>query len=271
MATALINDGTIDFEERGEGPAVVLVHGSVVADPWGPMLDHGDLGTDHRVLTFRRRGFGRSSPPSPGRTLGDDAADLVALLDHLGITQANAVGHSLAADIVLQAALDAPDRFRSLALLEPGLFSVPAAQGFEQAMRPVFDLFEAGQHRQAMLAFLGGVGGAEVMARLEARLPQGTTDAALADVGTLFQHDIPAGSGWTLDEAAARDLPHPTLLALGSESGPIFRQSRDALSALLGNVSVLDVEGSAHFVHVEQPEQVAAGLAAFLRSGVEGR
>jgi len=174
------------------------------------------------------------------------------------------VGHSLAADIVLQAVIEAPDRFLTMSLLEPGLFSVPSPAGFDEAMSPLVRVFESGEHRKAMLLFLGGVGGAEVMAQLEEKLPEGTTEMALADVPTLFGSDLPAGSRWKLDEEATRALRHPTLLAIGSETGPIFRESNAALAALLANVEHLELVGSGHFVHVEQPKLVAERLAAFL-------
>lgn len=264
METLDVDGGVLEYRTRGEGPALVLVHGSVFADPWEPMLGHAGLAESYRVVTYRRRGYGGSSKAAPGRTLGDEGRDIVAILDQLDIDEANVVGHSLAADIVLQAVIDAPTRFATMTLLEPGLFSVPAAVGFDDAMSPVVQIFESGDHRKAMLLFLGGVGGADVMARLEEGLPAGAADMALADVPTLFGSDIPAGSSWVLDEAATRSLRQPTLLGIGSETGPIFRESNTVLTDLIENVEHLSVAGSGHFVHVEQPRLVAEGLAAFL-------
>ena len=82
----------------------------------------------------------------------------------------------------------------------------------------------------------------------------------------MFESDLPAGSRWKLDEEATRALCHPTLLAIGSETGPIFRESNAALTALLANVEHFALVGSGHFVHVEQPKLVAERLAAFLIS-----
>jgi len=42
-------------------------------------------------------------------------------------------------------------------------------------------------------------------------------------------------------------------------------QSNTAIAAVLANVEQLQVAGAGHFVHIEQPEQVAEGLASFLR------
>lgn len=259
-----VDGGVLEFEERGEGPPLVLVHGSVFAEPWEPMLSFAGLQSNHRTVTYRRRGYGGSSPALPGRTLRDEAADLVALLDHLGIGQANAVGHSLAADIVLQAAIDAPSRFVTMALLEPGMFTVPAAAGMDEAMAGITRVFESGDHGKAMLLFLGGPSGAEVMAELEKKLPDGVGEQALTDAPALFDLDLPAGSAWVLDEAAARSLEQPTLLALGSDTSAIYRETNAEIAALLPHAERLDVQSAGHFVHVEQPRQIAEAIAAFL-------
>lgn len=264
METFEVEGGGLEFRVRGEGPSLVLVPGSVFADPWEPMLRYADLLDAYRVVTFRRRGYGGSSPAQQGHSLSDEGADVVALLDHLGIERAHVVGHSLAADIVLQAVIDAPDRFLTMTLLEPGMFTVPSAAGMDEAMAGIARVFESGDHGKAVLLFLGGAVGADVMARLEEKLPVGAAEMALVDAPALFESDLPAGSGWVLDEDAARSLRQPTLLALGSETGPIYRESSAVIAALLPNVEHLEVTGAGHFVHVEQPEQVAEGLARFL-------
>lgn len=184
------NGGRLEFDVRGDGPPLLLVHGSVFADPWGPMLSHANLLSDYQVVTYRRRGYGEGSNVEFGRTLSDEGADAVTLLDHLNIERAHVVGHSLAADIVLQAVVDSPHRFTTMTLLE-------------------------------------------------AKLPDGAAEMALNDVPTLFGSDIPAGSGWILDEQAVRLLPHPTLLAVGSDTGPIFRESTITITITLDGVGTL--------------------------------
>jgi pimeloyl-ACP methyl ester carboxylesterase len=74
-----------------------------------------------RVTTYDLRGHGNSSMPPSGYTTRNMAVDLCALLDELGIAQADIVGHSFGADIALHFALIHPDRVRKLALIEPGI------------------------------------------------------------------------------------------------------------------------------------------------------
>ena len=42
-----VDGGALEYRVRGDGPPLVLVHGSVFADPWEPMLRHADLLASH--------------------------------------------------------------------------------------------------------------------------------------------------------------------------------------------------------------------------------
>jgi non-heme chloroperoxidase len=91
------NSGNTDlyYEDHGEGPAVVLVHGYPLSsrawDKQVPVL----LEAGHRVITYDRRGFGKSSQPVSGYDYDTFAADLNALLSELDLTDVTLVGHSM--------------------------------------------------------------------------------------------------------------------------------------------------------------------------------
>ena len=76
------NSGTIEiyYEDHGSGQPVVLIHGYPLSgQAWEkqvPML----LQAGHRVITYDRRGFGKSSQPAVGYDYDTFAADLHALL-----------------------------------------------------------------------------------------------------------------------------------------------------------------------------------------------
>jgi non-heme chloroperoxidase len=91
------NSGPIDlyYEDHGSGPPVVLIHGYPLSsrawDKQVPVL----LEAGHRVITYDRRGFGKSSQPTTGYDYDTFAADLAALLDTLDLREAALVGHSM--------------------------------------------------------------------------------------------------------------------------------------------------------------------------------
>ena len=113
-------DGTrLHYAIRGEGPAVVLVHGN------GSMIDELDssglvdlLAQHYRVVVFDRPGFGYSERRRDRRwTPQAQAALLSFALERIGIGRATIVGHSWGALVALALALDHPDRARGLVLV----------------------------------------------------------------------------------------------------------------------------------------------------------
>jgi pimeloyl-ACP methyl ester carboxylesterase len=107
-----------------DGRPVLLVHGNCSsADYWRPLLRH--LPDDLRVVAPDLRGYGgtRAAPVDATRGLRDFADDLRALLDQPGLFAPGArpvlVGHSLGGGVVMQMAVDAPERVAGLLLESP--------------------------------------------------------------------------------------------------------------------------------------------------------
>lgn len=91
------NSGPIDlyYEDHGSGPPVVLIHGYPLSgrawDKQVPVL----LGNGNRVITYDRRGFGKSSQPTTGYDYDTFANDLRTLLETLDLRDVTLVGHSM--------------------------------------------------------------------------------------------------------------------------------------------------------------------------------
>jgi len=121
MPTITANGVTLHYLQMGSGPDLVMLHGlSGNLAVWHlrmvPLLQQ-----HFRITTYDLRGHGNSSMPPSGYTTRDMATDLGALLDQLGIEQADIVGHSFGADIALHFTLLHPKRVRKLVLIEPGI------------------------------------------------------------------------------------------------------------------------------------------------------
>ncbi|WP_456316363.1 alpha/beta fold hydrolase [Teichococcus vastitatis] len=96
MPFAKAPDGTeIFFKDWGSGRPVVLIHGwPLNADMWeyqAPVLASAGL----RVISYDRRGFGRSGQPWSGYNYDTLADDLAAVMDHLDLRDATLVGFSM--------------------------------------------------------------------------------------------------------------------------------------------------------------------------------
>jgi non-heme chloroperoxidase len=91
------NSGSIDlyYEDHGAGQPVVLIHGYPLScrgwDKQVPVL----LDDGHRVITYDRRGFGKSSQPATGYDYDTFASDLAALLEALDLRDIILAGHSM--------------------------------------------------------------------------------------------------------------------------------------------------------------------------------
>jgi non-heme chloroperoxidase len=91
------NSTSIDvyYEDHGAGSGVVLLSGFPLrGDSWEKQIDDALLREGHRVITYDRRGFGRSSQPSTGYDFDTLASDLNTLMTTLDLQQAVLVGHS---------------------------------------------------------------------------------------------------------------------------------------------------------------------------------
>jgi non-heme chloroperoxidase len=83
------------YEDHGSGPTVLLIHGwPVDSRSWEPQL-HPLLAAGYRVVTYDRRGFGRSSRPTTGYNFNTLADDLDILLTRLDLHEVSLVGFSL--------------------------------------------------------------------------------------------------------------------------------------------------------------------------------
>ena len=97
LQVATENEAPVElyYEDHGSGRPVVLIHGWPMSGrSWEPQVG-ALIEAGHRVITYDRRGFGRSSQPWSGYDYDTFAADLQALLTHLDLREATLVGFSM--------------------------------------------------------------------------------------------------------------------------------------------------------------------------------
>ena len=107
------------YEDHGDGPAVVLLSGwPFDSRSWEPQL-HPLLEAGHRVITYDRRGFGRSDRPTFGYDFDTLSEDLAALLTGLDLSDAAVVGFSLGTgEVARYIGRHGTDRLRAVAIIE---------------------------------------------------------------------------------------------------------------------------------------------------------
>ena len=261
-----VADGVeLEYELRGTGVPVVLIHHGVGVDWYDLLLAEPALADGHRVLTYRRAGFRRSGPLPGPLDFAGEARRCAALMRAVGFQRAHVVGHSSSGMIALQLALDDPDAVQSLALLEsarPAPRSELQATFVENVVRPVVGLYRAGDTEGALNAWLLGVGGPGYRATLDRVLP-GAIERAVAEADLFFSQELPAVQQWEFTREDAGRIAQPALLVLGTRSEPVFAERRDLLRSWLPDAEDFDLEGATHLLHLDDPRGMAEGLAAF--------
>jgi pimeloyl-ACP methyl ester carboxylesterase len=245
------------YEESGEGTAVVLVHGTATARTiWRETIDA--LGDGVRAIAYDRRAYGDSGAPEPytATTVGEQADDLAELIERLGAGPAVVCGHELGALATLDLAARNPPLVASTVVVEPPLLWLVAA-----GTDAVADLREAvalgareGGAAGAVRAYLEEVGGPGLQELLGAE----RVEASLANPRA-FAADLAAAASWTGGRKELRDIAAPTTIVTGAASAPARREAARVLDDLMRSSRLVELE-SGHFVHLEQPEAVAAAI-----------
>jgi len=133
------------YEDHGSGSPVVLIHGWPLSAASWEKQTAALLAAGHRVISYDRRGFGRSSQPSVGYNYDTFAADLDAVLTTLNLTDVALVGFSMGSgEVARYIGKYGSKRVRKAVLisaLQPFLLKTPDnPQGVD---RSVFDNIKA--------------------------------------------------------------------------------------------------------------------------------
>jgi pimeloyl-ACP methyl ester carboxylesterase len=102
------------YEVCGDGSPLVLLHGGMLNIELSFADLIPELATSHRVIALEAQGHGRTADIERPITPAALAADVVGLLDHLGLDRAHVLGHSQGAATALELAVSYPDRVRSI-------------------------------------------------------------------------------------------------------------------------------------------------------------
>jgi non-heme chloroperoxidase len=260
----------IYYEDHGSGSPVVLIHGwPLNGDAWEKQTA-ALLAAGHRVITYDRRGFGRSSKPGVGYNYDTFAADLNALLNALDLTGVSLVGHSMGTgEITRYIGKYGTKRLRKAVLIGTlGPYLVKASDNPEGVDPKVFDGIKAGLRADrpaTLMEFLknfysvGGADGKPVSERvIEANWvvaigasPIGTVDCVDAWIED-FRKDI-----------AKNDLP--TMMIHGDDDRilPADVTSRRQAKLIKG-VKYIEIKEGSHGLPWTHAEEINNELVKFL-------
>jgi pimeloyl-ACP methyl ester carboxylesterase len=247
----------LTFEDRGEGAAVVLVHGTTSTRAiWDELVQA--LGDGFRTIAYDRRGYGDSGAPEGyrGTTVEEQAEDAAAVIARVGAAPALLCGHSFGAVVCLDLLRRHPDLVRGAVLIEPPLLALSpiGAEVTGELRQAVERGARVGKGAGAVEAWLEAVCGPAILERLGSERADAARRAPRA-----FAADLAALPQWELDGASLRALEAPVALVAGSDSAPVFGEVCRGLAGRLGNAELRELPGG-HFVQLEAPAELAAEI-----------
>ncbi|GGQ00606.1 alpha/beta fold hydrolase [Streptomyces roseolilacinus] len=262
---------TLEVEDSGGlGPAVLLVHGFPdTHDCWRHQVPALNA-AGYRTIAPDLRGFGGSDRPAdtaayaPARS----AADLLELLDRLGVGRVHLVGHDWGSGIAQGLAMAAPDRVASLSLLSVGHRGALVDAGWEQRALSWYMLLF--QHEGVAEEWLLRDGAAHAREFLAEHPDAGGIVERLSEPGALtaalgvYRAGLPPRALFG-PEVPLPPLPGP-VLGLWS-TGDRFLTERAMTGTekyVAGSWRYERVEGVGHWLQLEAPERVNASLLRFL-------
>jgi pimeloyl-ACP methyl ester carboxylesterase len=259
MERLAFDDVELTYELGEGGDRIVLVHASPFVSWYMPLVEQL---TDFSTLRYRRRLRHSGDGPYRPLTVAEDAATCARLMDHLGWHAAHVVGHSYGALVALQLAIDAPERVRSVALLEPAARGISSSERVAAALAPVVAAYRSGDTAGAVDGFLRHVCGDGYRAVLDRAIP-GAFAEALDEADLFFQAEMPAVQSWTFGPGDAERVTQPVLNVLGAQSAPRFVEGSDLIQSWFPRAQRLSVPDAGHLLMVQNPAGLARGLLGF--------
>jgi len=258
------------YEDHGSGSPVVLIHGwPLNGDAWEKQ-SVALLAAGHRVITYDRRGFGRSSKPGVGYNYDTFAADLEALLSALDLTDVSLVGHSMGTgEITRYIGKYGTKRLRKAVLIGTiGPYLVKTADNPEGVDRKGFDDTKAALRadRPATLReFLKNfysVGGEDGK-----RVSEQVMDANWAvAIGASPIGTVACVDSWIED--FRKDIPRndvPTMIIHGDDDRILPPDATSRRQAkMIKNVKFMEIKGGSHGLTWTRAEEINAQLVPFL-------
>lgn len=276
MPHVTAKDGTrLYVEEVGQGTPIVFVH-EYAGDwrTWEPQLRR--FARSHRCVTFSARGYPPSDIPEDGARYSQDIAraDVVAVMDGLGIKKAHVVGHSMGAYTALHVGIHHAERCLSLTAAGCGWGSNPAERDASKVL--VKDI--ARMFREDGIAVAAAKYADFPMRHAHKHKdPRGWAEFAkmlgehsgLGSALTMLHVQLERPTLWELEERL-KTLQVPLLIVVGDEDdacldGSLFMKRKAPQAALC------IIPRSGHTITSEEPAAFNAALADMLAAVEAGR
>jgi pimeloyl-ACP methyl ester carboxylesterase len=257
MEYVVSKDGTrIAFVRRGEGPPLVLVHGTGIDHSYWDLVAP-KLEQDFTVHSVDRRGRGQSGETAP-YAIQREFEDVAAVVESIP-EKVFLLGHSYGALCSLEAGLLARN-IGKMILNEPPMYTTVEVSFPEGAPEKVLALLRAGESEKA-LVMIYGAGGMSA-SELSLLRSQPNWPARVRAAATI-PREVLSVRGYSFKPARFKELKTPVLLLVGSETAPVYRVAMEALRTSLPDGRLVVLPGQRHEAAVTAPELYLRDVTGF--------
>jgi len=271
--------GNMRFDKYGQGePALILVPGiSMGAWTWASAIKA--FQKDHLVYAATLAGFD-GTPPAPPPYLARADASIVALIKQEGLQKPVIVGHSLGGHLVLRMLEDHPDLFAGAVVVDATPFFPPLQPGQTLAqrnadidllagsIRSAPDPLYAAQTRAMVANMVTSPADVDIVSQHALRTDRNTLAVVTSEMSEDLRPGLSRIAVPTLIVApVSRDAPYMTdaLRALTPQQlDDTIRNWYASQFVGAKTITVQTINGSKHFVMLDQPDALNAVIGAFL-------
>ena len=248
-----------DFTDPWRSPeTVVLHHGNAKNGrlwyAWVPLLAR-----QYRVIRLDARGFGRSTVPPEGYpwSLSNFGADLLGLLDHLGLERVHLIGETVGGTISLNFAHEHPERLLSLTTCTSP-FKFAGVSTYQQYHKLVSDEGVGGWARQTA----------------DRRLDPSSADAGhrewyIDQMGRTSQRVVLETLSYLASQDLTGMLPRiqtPSLILVSEQNARDNPDRTSGMAELMPNARLRAIAGASGYVQHSDPEQCVLAWREFIGS-----
>jgi pimeloyl-ACP methyl ester carboxylesterase len=251
----------IAYEKTGEGPPLVLVHGTPDDHSYWEMVQP-TLAKYYTVFALDRRGRGQSGDTADYK-LELEFDDVVAVVDMID-DPVILLGHSHGGIVAQEAALRTKN-LHKLILYEPPIMdgSGEPDDSLLSAIATMETTIKEGKNEQALLFFKENLLGMPPDAIENERSTKYWQ--VMVNAAPTLPRELKAVAGYKFNAAKFNDLNLPTLLLSGSESPELFKEAIKKLNEALPNSRITVLEGQEHDAALTAPDLFTDKVLQFAR------
>jgi 3-oxoadipate enol-lactonase len=244
------------YKEFGSGQPIIFIHGYPLDHSiWMPIVPA--LEKNARLILPDLRGHGQSPAPKGVYSMDFLAADILALMEKLGLSRVVLAGHSVGGYIALNFARNYPERLAGLAMVASHCFTDPP---------------ERKQIRWETAEKVERTGQADFIA--ESMLPSLTPDKILREkLKPIIENAKPNGVAGILRGMAQRndscdvlaELNVPVVIIAGEMDAHLSLEKAHQMARMMQNPWLEMIPGAGHMPMMEAPERVSEILISLLK------